>query len=340
MRALQIRVGGRWLATEVHYGDVEMSTVWPGGSDDLTWSMGSVPRRRFPGGQLVEGFYGPVRVWAGIHNEPDPSQDQQAAQGLWRQGDNFDAIDGSGNATTVPNTAVDQAISRGLLWTRPATISSSAQDIDITQGPVSLSTLLDSWATTAGKRWWVNPAGELLGVSDDPAAVWQTFPLDTGLGYDLGNYASTLIGRYQTSSGYATAVRTDSAAEGEHGHKEQIVDLTPRGVITAGKANIVLDNLLGFGAAVPAYTAGVEAAYGEILSRGGSPVSGELVYAGPWLRVHGGVDLAQRKNSALYLDVQIGRTQLTAGVLTISPMQLTGDTLVDQLAAAVNKRAK
>lgn len=337
MRELQIRIGGRWLAVEGLYGQVEMSTVWPGGSDELTWEMGSRPLRKFRGGQLVQAYHGPVCVWSGVHNEPDPSQDQQAARGLWRHGDGFEALDGSGNATTVPDTAIDQAISRGLLWTRSASISSSAVDYDISQGPVSITTLLDAWATANTKRWWVTPAGEVLGVTDDSTPTWQTFPLDTGLGYDLGNYASTLVGRYQTSTGYATSIRTNTQAETDHGHQEQIVDLTPRGLLTATKANNTLDSLLALGKAVPAYTTGIEAAYGEVLTRGGTPVSPELVYAGPVVRVHGGVDLVQRKNSALYLDVQIGRTQLADGVLTISPMQVTGDTLADQLTAAINK---
>jgi hypothetical protein len=338
VRELQIRVGGRWLSVEALYGDVTMSTVWPGGSDELTWSMGSRPLRKFRGRELVQAYHGPVCVWCGVLNEPDPSQDQQAARGLWRRGDDFYALDGSGNATTTPDTAVDQAITRGLEWTRPASISSSAVDYDITQGPVSLSTLLDAWAIANGQRWWVTPAGELLGVADDTAPTWQTFPLDTGLGYALDHYASTLVGRYQTSTGYATSIRTNTAAETDHGHQEQDVDLTPRGVLTATKANTVLDNLLALGAAVPAYTTGIDAAYGEVLTRGGTPVAPELVYSGPLVRVHGGVDLAQRKNSALYLDVQVGRTQLADGVLTISPMQLTGDTLLDQLTAAVTRR--
>jgi hypothetical protein len=338
MRSLQIRVGGRWLSVDALYGDVAMSTVWPGGSDELTWSMGSRPLRKFRGRELVQAYRGPVCVWCGVLNEPDPSQDQQAARGLWRRGDDFEALDGAGNATTVPDTAVDQAIIRGLEWTRPASISNTAVDYDITQGPVTLSVLLDAWATANGKRWWVTPAGELLGVVDDTTPTWQTFPLDTGLGYALDNYASTLVGRYQTSTGYATSIRTNTQAETDHGHQEQVVDLTPRGVLTATKANTVLDNLLALGRAVPAYTTGIDAAYGEILTRGGTPVAPESVYAGPLVRVHGGIDLVQRKNSALYLDVQIGRTQLAGGELTISPMQLTGDTLADQLTKAVTKR--
>lgn len=338
MRNLQISVGGRWLAGEGLYGDISMSTVWPGGSEELSWSMGSRPLRKFRGRELVKAFYGPVCVWCGVLNEPDPSQDQQAARGLWRRGDDFEALDGSLNATTVPDTAIDQAISRGLEWTRPASISSSAVDYDISQGPATLSVLLDAWATANSSRWWVNPAGEVLSKTDDTSPIWQTYPLDTGLGYSLDTYASTLVGRYQTSTGYATSIRTDTQAETDHGHQEQLVDLTPRGVLTATKANNTLDSLLSLGKAIPAYTSGVEASYGEILNRGGTPIALELIYAGPLVRVHGGVDLAQRKNSALYLDVQAGRTQLSEGVITISPMQFTGDNLADQLTAALTKR--
>lgn len=337
---LEVRIGGRVLSMEGLYGDVEMATVWPGGSDTLTWTAGTRNRRRFPGGQLAQAFLGPYCVWSGIHNEPDPAQEQQAARGLWRQGDDFEALDGSGNATKVPDTAIDQAITRGLLWTRPASISSSAVDVDTTQGPVSVSAVLDAWAEGNGKRWWVTPDQRVLGVTDSSTPSWITFPLDSSLGYDLGNYASTLLGRYQTSTGYATATRTDSVAEAIHGHKEQLVDLTPRGVLTSTKANTILDSLLSYGAAVPAFTSTIETAYGEILDRSGAPVAPETVYAGPYLRIYGATDLAQRRNSAMYLDAQIGRTQVSGGVLTISPMQLTGDTLVDQLAEALNRKRK
>jgi hypothetical protein len=35
---LEVNVAGRWLSMESFYGDVSMSTVWPGGSDELSWT--------------------------------------------------------------------------------------------------------------------------------------------------------------------------------------------------------------------------------------------------------------------------------------------------------------
>lgn len=334
---LQVTVAGRWIALECLYGDVEVSTVWPGGSDELSWALGTPPAHRFTGGEPVVAWYGPVPVWAGSLLEPDPSQDRTVAQGAWREADSPPALDGSGNATTVPNTAVDQAISRGLNWTRPTSISGTAVDLDVSQGPVTVGALLDSWSEQSGQRWGVNARREIVTKADDTTPTYQTLPLVGGLGYTRDTYASTLVGRYQTSGGYATATRTDSVAEAAHGHVEAIVDLTPRGVLTATKANNILDNLLALGRAVPAWTTGIELTYGEILTDTGVPVALETVAAGTVLRIPGGFELAQRLNGQMFLDVPIGRTALAGGVLTIQPAQLATRSLTDLLTAALTR---
>lgn len=330
-------VNGRFLTFTSFPGDIEMSTVWPGGSDQLSWTENSRSSQRFSGGELAEGMFGPVPVWAGNLTEPDPSQDQLSAQGAWREADNYVALDGSGNATKVPDTAVDQAISRGLHWTRPASISSTAVDIDVSQGPVTVGSLLDSWTNQSGQRWGVNVWRQVYAKADDTAPTYQMYPLNGGLGFDLTNYSDTLVGRYFNGTSYLTTTRTAAVS---HGHKETIVDLTPRGTLTLAKANAILDNLLSLGVAVPAWTTGIEMAYGELLNSGGVPVALETVQAGKLLRIHGGFELAQRLNGALYIDILIGRTQLAEGLVTISPMQLAGDTLADLLVKALNPQAK
>lgn len=318
--ALQVVVDGNWLSAESLYGDVEMSTCWPGGSDQLSWTPGRLPARRYRGGEKVAAHLGPVCVWSGQLLEPDPSQGQMIATGAFREAADWAALS-AGAATDIPDAAIDRAITAGLRWTRPISIKSTAIKIDLTQGPVFLDVLLNVFADNNGVRWGVNPLREVYAKADDTTPTYQTLTLDGGLGYALDNYASTLIGRYFDSgtSDYETVTVTDTVAEANHGHVEKLVDLTNRGSITSSVATSVLNWLLTLGAAVPQWTVGAEFAYGEILTMGGIAVALETVAAGTLLRVHGGFELAQRLNGQMYVDVPIGRTTLSDGTLKVDP---------------------
>ena len=59
-------------------------------------------------------------VW--LVGEPDPDEWQFEARGLYTRGNDFLAFDGSLSRLVESNVAVDQAIARGLEWTRPASI--------------------------------------------------------------------------------------------------------------------------------------------------------------------------------------------------------------------------
>jgi hypothetical protein len=331
---LEITVSGRWLSQESKYGDVTMSTIWPGGSDEVTWVPAVRPVRRWTGGEDVRVYYAGVPVWAGKLVEPDPSQEELTATGAFREGEGFAALDNTGAANKVPDTSVDQAIIRGLNWTRPTSLQSSTVGLDITQGPVSVSTLLDTMASGQSSRWGVDPFRQVYKVDDPGAPAFQTLPLEGGLGYALDNYGSTLIGRYldSVSSTYKTETVSDAIIAGQHTYVERIVDLTPRGGRTAAQANSILTNMLAKDRGIPQWTKAIEVAYGELVNMGGVPVALETVAAGELLRVNGGFELAQRLNGLMYVDMLIGRTELADGTLTISPVQFASRTLTAALS--------
>jgi len=338
---LEVVVDGNWLSLEALYGDVEQSTIWPGGSDQLTWTPGTLPAHRYRGGEKVAAFYGGACVWAGSLLEPDPSQDQLAATGAFREGEGFAALNGSGDATAFLNTAVDTAIAAGLRWTRPASLVAAAATVDLTQGPLKVGDLLDQGAEENTVRWGVDPLRQVFTKADDTTPTYQTLPLDGGLGYALDNYASTLVGRYLDSgtSTYKTASATDTDAEDAHGTVQDLVDLTVRGAITTTKATSLLTSLLKLGRAVPQWTTGIELSYGELLNMAGVPVALETVKSdGRLLRVHGGFELAQRLNGQMYVDVPIGGTHLAGGLLTIIPANVVVGTLADAITAALSKK--
>jgi len=336
--SLELVIDGRWLSMDCLYGDVVPSWVWPGGSDTLTFQPATVPRNRFSGGELVTAMYGPVPVWAGSLAEPDPSQPMSAV-GAWQEA-TCQALDGSGNATTVPDTAIDAAIGRGAVsWSRVNSLSTTAVDLDVSQGPVTLGALLDEYALANGLRWGVDARRVVYAKVDDTIPSWQTWPLESGLGYDTTNYFSTLLGRYYNGTNYRTAIVTGDTV---HGYREAPpLDLTGRGTLTSAKASNLLTNMLKLGVATPAFSQSIGFSYGELLSPGGVPVDLEVAGAaidGALLRVHGGWDLVQRKNAQLYLDVLLGRASLQDGVLTVQAMQSSTKNLADFVAKASTRK--
>lgn len=340
---IQITISGRWLTLEALPGDIEMSTIWPGGSEELSWTVGSQTARRYTGGEPVLGYYGGVPFFNGTLVEPDPSQDNLTAQGLWHLGDYFSAFAaGSPSpATTIPDTAIDQAISRGLDWTRPASISSAAATVDISQGPVTVGQLLDMYCDNTALRWGVDPYGQVFTTADPTTPSFQTLPLDGGLGYSLDNYASDLYGRFVNAAGvFGTAARSDANARLLHGQVEAVVDLTSRGPLTSTSAGTILANLLALGRSNPSWTADIEFTYGEILTMGGTAAALETVAAGDLLRVHGGFELAMRQNGAMYIDVMIGQTNLANGTLTVKPFQRATRTYQDFVTESIERRKR
>lgn len=343
---IQVTVDGRWLSLESFVGDVEFSTVWPGGSDELSWTMGSPPARPFRGDEVVVGYFGGVRVFGGTLVEPDPSQDRMTAQGLWRQGEDFAALTSGGAAGTSPDQSVDQAISRGLRWSRPNSISAVGTPVDVSQGPITVGGLLDFYAANNQVRWGVDPSGVVYATADPTAPTYQTLPLNGGLGYALDNYASTLVCRYLDSatSTYKTVIVTDANAVALHGYKETVLDLTERGAISTTTATNFGNSLLNLGASTPQWTESISFAYGEILSIGGVPVALETIMAGQVVRVHGGGELAMRQNGAMYVDFLIGQTSLSDGTLTIQPLQHASraftDVLTSTYQAAIDAKKK
>jgi hypothetical protein len=336
---LNITVNGTPLATAAKFGDVEMSTVWPGGSDELSWAVTNQPSALSTGGLLVKAFVGPWCVWGGTLLEPDPSQDRMVAQGLWRLGDRYEALTSGLLATATPDTAIDQGIARGALpWTRSASLSSTAVDVDVSQKPLMIGELLDAWTEQSAKRWGVDAFGNAFAKVDETTPTYRVLPLDGGLGFALDGYACRLFGAYYNGTSYAIADRSDTVAQALHGYAEGAVDLTVRGTLTSTKANTILDNILALGRSTPQWTTSISVGYGELLTMNGSPVMLETVQAGKVLRVPGGLDFARSNYGQMYVDMLIGSTSLSDGLLTIQPMQTAARSFTDVITKALTKK--
>jgi hypothetical protein len=158
MRA--VRIGGtRWLTQIGAWTDLRYTHEWPRGCSEASWRMTpDIFHPSLVSGALVEIFDTGVRIWRGRLNEP-PSDGGFSANGSWAEASDLLAVDGSGNATKVPDTAIDAAISRGAVsWTRPASLSSASWGTAAvaSEAPMKLLDLLDNAMQALGQRWWVD----------------------------------------------------------------------------------------------------------------------------------------------------------------------------------------
>lgn len=339
MAGLSLVIGTRDLKQESLVGDIEVSTVWPGGLDQVTWTPATPPMRRLTGGEPAQLYFGPVLIGSGNVLEPDASQDELAITGLWKQAYNYPAFDASFLPTKTPGIAIDRAHDLGMAFTRTYTFSPSAVDIDTTEGPVQVGNLLDAWSEQSAIRWGIDQYGQFKPQADSVAPMYQIVELEGGLGYALDNYACTLYGRYNNGTTYVTTNPvTDAVAKELHGTVAATVDLTPRGTLTEAKAEAILTNLLALGRSQPQWVSSIELSYGEIFTMEGSKVALETVQAGCVIRVPGGYELAQRLNGALFVDVLIGRTDLSNGLLTLSPFQAATSTYADLVTKLLEKK--
>jgi hypothetical protein len=145
----------------------------------------------------------------------DPWQFVAAGIGRDVEGENsFYAADGSGNATTVPTTAVDQAITDGWrIAGRDASVTSTSPTALATSENLNtVGALLTAAAQAAGKRWGVKNDNLLYFMSDPTTPSYQVTPGAAALGVADDDYASTVKVRYLDSSTGTYLTRTATNA--------------------------------------------------------------------------------------------------------------------------------
>lgn len=337
-----VQVNGTWLATVGAVGELKWSTIADGGPEQVSWRMPLPDTFTHPSlrtGKLVKVMFGSAPLWQGILNEPDNSEDgwQFTAIGLADEATGYLCLDAGGNTTSTPDVAIDQAIARGLPWTRPASLSATPFALsDATDNLNYLSDLLDAWATSQGKRWEVDATGAVTAAVDPTTPTWYMTPGSARIGLADDDYASNLYGRYKTAAAsYATVTVADSAAAAKR-RREYPVDLTSLGVVSSGTATNVLNGMLANGKARYAWTDAATPSRLQLTTPGGQPACLALVKAGDMVRVHGVIN--EQGTLAPYFDFIIGRTEYEDGAdtITLAPTELAPRALGDVLALAVS----
>ena len=256
--SVDVRVDGRLLGTIAPLSGIEWTTAWS--YDAICGGTTAQFKLAAPGfaagwfragapAQIVD--QGTVR-FGGRLSEPEETDGGVSCfiRGLATLGDSFDAYEDDDpgapvaySPTTIPNTAVDQAIARGLPWLRPATIGTTALGIE--NGVLeSVQTVVLRAAKKAGKRAHVDTAGVLSLLADPTVPRWLLGGMGDYTGTADDEFITRLFGYYVAAldgtgepSAWATVLAEDTAAALKFGQqREATVDLTALGLLTASDA--------------------------------------------------------------------------------------------------------
>lgn len=346
-----LKVGGVRLSTIGKPGDLKWSHSIAGGSEQTSWSMDLPQTYNHPALRLgadVEIMSGPGPIWGGVLDEPDRTGGDGisfSAAGYASEAAEYLCFDGSLNTTSVPDTAIDQAIARGLNKygiTRPTSISNVAFAAgDSTDAVNQLGSLLDAYCKSdGGKRWGIDPAGRFYKAADPTTPTLHLRAGAAKVGFAGDDYASNVYLRYKTGpTTYATATATDTFAASVQ-RRERAVDGTVAGVILGSKAAALAQGELDQGRARYAFTDPVTAGSYQLTTPGGQPVAPE------WIAAGGPVGLMVRQFGVTneqgmplnYLDWVVGRTEVEDGAakMILSPVNLAARSYGDVLMVAMS----
>lgn len=345
-----IRVGGVRISSIGRPGSLRWSHSVEGGPEQASWEMDLAQTFSHPAlrlGAKVEILSGPGVIWGGVLDEPDRGDKgiSFSAAGYAAEARGYACFDGSLNTTSIPDTAIDQAIARGLGTkygiTRPSSISNVAFGPSTQTDQLNkLGDLLDAYATSdGGKRWGIDPNGRFYKAADPTTPTLCLRAGAAKVGFAGDDYASTIYLRYKSGpSTYATATASDTFAESVQ-RRELLVDGTTAGTIDSTKANALAAGELTKGRARYAFTDPVTVGGFQLTTLGGQPVAPE------WLAAGGANGLMVRQYGVTneqgvplsYLDWVVGRTEVEdeEGKIILSPVNLASRALGDVLADAV-----
>lgn len=323
---LHPKIEGVWARQIAAFGEVEIEHAWPHGNESASWAFPpGTSHKALHAGASVEIFDGGLRVWKGILQEPG-LDGAMKARGLWSEGLDALAIDSVARFTTNPDYAVNDGIARGALtWktTRggvqelpSAAISTDANVI------LSVSGLLDAWAAKEGKRWGIDPDGNLRHYADPTTPSWHVPHAAAGRGLTPADddFATHLYGIYNIGGDERGLVTVgDADAQTAYGRRvERTVDLTNLGPIPASQATTALQNTLALAATRLRFADGLDLTHGQITTPGGAPAPLSQVRAGQVVRLHGVKDPRGVNGIRNYTDVLIGKSTFRTETQTLS----------------------
>jgi hypothetical protein len=342
----EVVVGGVQVSRIAHVGDLKWSHARKGGCADASWEasfgVGYI-NDTFRQGATVEIWNG-VRVWKGILAEPKRGATwRMYARGLGSLAAGYACLDSGGAPTSIPTTAIDQAITRGLPWVRTQGFSNSSFSASATNLN-NLEALLDAWVReqTGAVDWAVDKDGYLTWSQDATTvsyrAAWTGQQAEADDDYITHVYAQR-VSAVDATTGRATAWAPATAADNKSaarwGRREDYIDLTELGVISAGRASSLVTGRLNEGRARPQFADPIIFGEGDLRTVGGAKVALAHVKANEVVEILGALDTMGSYNPTLTTKFVIGRTDYNddTKTLTIYPVGFAPRRFTDVMAA-------
>lgn len=291
---------GCWLDQLAQVSDWQHTTTFPGGDSSATFSFQAptdFAHSAVRTGRYIYAHAGAALVWAGRLDEPQRGQPWTLTATGTAALAKEHVITTAGSTL---NTVVDAAITNGLPWTRPATLTSPAAPI------VQYSTVDDALGQLVAQNgfWSLDVTGTITTPASVPAATLLMYLFDVPA-RTLQSYCNVVVVVYLNTSGatVSTTVVGSTTELAARGRIETTVDITARGNISlataqaAGAAEIGNDTQ-------PTWAAPFAAVQGSLLTIGGTPVDVATVRPGQTVRV---VALHPEDFGAGTVDIPIGQ---------------------------------
>lgn len=307
-------VDGVPLATVGAWSDVEIKHN-RNGAYEATWTMALRDNQRprcLRSKAQVEVHAGTRRVFAGTLGQPDWDSLEFAAIGIARQGEGAECFTASRSLTSKPNTAIDQAIARGVTnWVRVSDFGNT--DIAGPEGdsshddpePGKLSDLLNLWAEENNSQWRVLNDRRLMIAADDTAPRWFIVPNAGVLGVADDDVTDAVSLRYfdSTANLRRTAVYPATTPPQGIERKASVIDSGP---MSASRAMSIATGIYtkALGGKV-GWSNGLELFEGQILTAGGRLANLALIRPGQVVRM---LDTIDPRNGRHSLDFVIDET--------------------------------
>lgn len=276
----------RYLSQLGSVSGLTQSYAVPGGAASMSCTLQKRSNYRTAAmnpGRILRIYRGGNITWEGTTDEPQPSDSgwQITAQGAGMFGSNYVATY-SGAWSANPDSAVNDAISRGLRWINTGIGSPAGiwlgQQVD--SGAQSITDLLNLACTRGGLTWYVltEPRGNFLQVLPLPTTVGRLLVATGPVPRTIAGVVNRIVIRYvsaEDGSGgpakYSNTSVTNQASVDAYGLSEAFLDLSSTGFMTAGDAQGVGQFALSqFQRA--SFGGPFTVRYGELLTAGGTPV--------------------------------------------------------------------
>lgn len=319
---------------------------------EASWTLDLDPNSSPPmlaRGNRVEVYDASHRIFSGVLAEPARGRPWE----LYAVGYVREAARYATQGETRPDYAVDAAIARGWPVIRDGSLSATAfvaNPAESNPEPLpTVAALLDGWAGSQQLRWGVDADRVIFTATDATTPKWVFTAPDAVMGVADDEYVSRVVVRYATAvnaDGVVTdsdyVVAEDLDAKARWGAREEVVDLTDRGLMAPAAAQAIADGILAKYAARLGFTNGFTATALTLRHYAtGAPARLPLVEAGDMVRLANVMDTAGNLSVGLAMDVVLGDVAYDddARELSCAPVGLVPRVFSDIVESLAPKKA-